>query len=580
LKKGGNRVIIKGLAVSPGIAIAESYVFQAKEKEKEERIVKINQKDLDNELHRLQQAVVASKKQLQSLSDKARNEIGKEQAEIMEAHMAFLDDPAFVGEMENLVSRECFQAESAVRQVTTDFVHIFENLEDPYMRERAADVRDVGNQLLRGLRGQPMSDVSSISQPVILIARDLAPSETIQLPKQYVKGILLTEGGPTSHTAILAKALGIPAVVGVGDTLFEHVHNRDILIVDGTSGEIHIRPDDVTRNRYIEEMERERRHQDQLDKMVLLPAESLDGHRVEISGNIGGVAEVDLVLENGAEGVGLFRSEFLFMDRESLPSEEEQFAAYAEVARKMKGKPVIIRTLDIGGDKQLEYLDLPKEMNPFLGWRAIRIGLSQPDLFKTQVRAILRAGSHGKVLMMFPMISHLEQVRKAKQLVEEAKQELRSQRVAFDEQLQIGVMIEIPSACLIADSLAKEVDFFSIGTNDLVQYTLAVDRMNDKVSPLYTHFHPAVLRLIKWVIDASHANRIWTGMCGEMAGDPVATELLLGLGLDEFSASARSLPQLKHRIRSLTHENAKQTADKALSLPTAEEVREFLQSRM
>lgn len=573
-------MIIKGLAVSPGIAIAESYVFQSMEKEKQERIVKIDQEDVDNEIERLKQAVSASKEQIQLLSDKARSEIGEEQAGIMEAHMAFLDDPAFVGEMENLISGERFQAESAVHKVTTDFVHIFEHLEDPYMRERAADVRDVGNQLLRGLRGRHLSDVSLISRPVILVARDLAPSETIQLPKQYVKGILLTEGGPTSHTAILAKALGIPAVVGVGDTLYEHIHNRDLLIIDGTSGEIHIRPDEATQNRYIEEMDRERRHQGELDKIVLLPAESLDGHRVELAGNIGGVAEVDLVLENGAEGVGLFRSEFLFMDRESLPSEEEQFEAYAEVARKMQGKPVIIRTLDIGGDKQLEYLDLPKEMNPFLGWRAIRIGLSRPDLFKTQIRAILRAGSHGKVLMMFPMISHLEQVKQAKQLVEEAKQELRSQRIDFDERLQIGVMIEIPSACLIADSLAKEVDFFSIGTNDLVQYTLAVDRMNDKVSSLYTHFHPAVLRLIKLVIDASHANRIWTGMCGEMAGDPVATELLLGLGLDEFSASARSLPQVKHRIRSLTYENAKKTADKALSLSTAEEIREFLQSRM
>lgn len=573
-------MIIKGLAVSPGIAIAESYILQTKEKEMPERIVKVEPEQVDQEIQRLQQAVSTVKKQIQTLGDKVRHEMGEEQAGIMEAHIAFLDDPAFVGEMKNRITGQRYQAESAVHQVTTDFVHVFEQLEDAYMRERAADVRDVGNQLLRGLQGGHLSDVSSITQSVVLVARDLAPSETIQLPKQHVKGILLTEGGPTSHTAILAKALGIPAVVGVGNTLFEHIHSQDIVIVDGTKGEVHIRPDEVTRNRYTEELDRERKHQVELDKLVLLPAETLDGHRVELAGNMGGVVEVDLLLEKGAEGVGLFRSEFLFMGRDSLPSEEEQYEAYAAVARRMQGKPVIIRTLDIGGDKQLEYLDLPEEMNPFLGWRAIRISLSRPDWFKTQVRAILRAGSHGKVLMMFPMISHLEQVRQAKRLVEEARQELRSENIAFDEQVEVGVMIEIPSACLIADSLAKEVDFFSIGTNDLVQYTLAVDRMNDKVAPLYTHFHPAVLRLIKMVIDASHANGIWTGMCGEMAGDPVATELLLGMGLDEFSASAGSLLQVKHRIRSLTYEQAKQTADKALSLPTAEEVREFLQSRI
>jgi phosphotransferase system enzyme I (PtsI) len=408
-----------------------------------------------------------------------------------------------------------------------------------------------------------------------LVSDDLTPSETVTLPRDRVKAIIVAKGGKTSHAAILARSLGIPAIMGIGEQLAIEVATGDSLIIDGSTGEIFINPDAALISAYEEKQKEEQKEKKQLALLKDRKAVTKDGTPIELVANIKGPQDAEEVLEQGGEGIGLFRSEFLFMDRSSLPSEEEQYEAYSEVVKNLGGKPVIIRTLDIGGDKHLPYLDLPEEMNPFLGWRAIRISLSRPALFQTQLRALLRASAHGKVRIMFPMISNLEQIQEVKRILEETKKQLADESIAFDPDIEIGVMIEIPSACLIADELAKEVDFFSIGTNDLVQYTLAVDRMNEHISDLYDHFHPAVLRLIKMVIDASHRNGIWTGMCGEMAGDLHATEILLGLGLDEFSVSPTLLPKIKHQLLQLSMEKAQQVAQHALSLGTPAEVQEY-----
>lgn len=480
--------------------------------------------------------------------------------------------------MKNQVQEQKMYAVQAVGQVMEYFAAIFEGMDDPYMQERAADVRDVGKRLIKNINHPEGSVNVDYTEPFVLVAEDVTPSDTIQLPRQFVRAIVAAKGGATSHAAILARSLGIPAVMGAGPELLEQTVSGDLMIVDGTSGSIHINPDEQTLAKYRKQVEEEQAQMKQLEQLRDLPAQTTDGRRVELAANIGRPEETEFVLSKGAEGVGLFRSEFLFMDREQLPTEEDQFIAYRDAVSGMAGKPVIIRTLDVGGDKHLPYLDMPKEENPFLGWRAIRISLDRIDLFKTQLRAILRASAFGKALIMFPMISHMEQIRRAKQLVEEAKQELRQEGISFDEAILLGIMIEIPAACLIADTLAGEVDFFSIGTNDLVQYTLAVDRMNERLSDLYSYFHPAVLRLIQSVIDASHRNGIWTGMCGEMAADPLAAPLLVGMGLDEFSCNANSLLRVKEQIRRLSYQTAQEAAKHALALGTPNEVKTYLAS--
>jgi len=571
-------MVLKGIPVSAGIAIAESYLFQQDNQHLEVKTIESSEKDI--ELQKLEQSIRSTQDQLITLQEQVRSEVGEEQAAILSAHLAFLEDPAFVGEMKNLISSQLLSVETAVQQVVQQFVTMLESLDDEYMRERAADIRDVGNRILKNVAGESVHSLATISKNVILVADDLTPSDTLQMPREYVKGVLVAKGGATSHAAILARSLGIPAVMGVGEVLFQTIQDGDQLIIDGSSGDILVNPDQDSIFHYGQEAQKEELIKSELEKLRDLPAETADGHRVELVANIGTEQEVEPALGKGAEGIGLFRSEFLFMDREQLPSEEEQFAAYSAVVKGMGGKPVIIRTLDVGGDKHLPYLELPKEMNPFLGWRAIRISLDRQDMFKTQLRAILRASAFGKALIMFPMISHVEQIRKVKSIVEEAKAELSSEGIAYDPAIQIGIMIEIPSACMIADALAKEVQFFSIGTNDLVQYTLAVDRMNEQISSLYNYFHPAVLRLVKLVIDASHRQGIWTGMCGEMAADPLAAELLIGMGLHEFSTNANSLPLVKQRIRNISYAEAKETAQHVLTLDTPEEVESYLRQRM
>ncbi|KQL46939.1 phosphoenolpyruvate-protein phosphotransferase [Brevibacillus choshinensis] len=568
--------MLKGIPVSAGIAIAP--IVRLSQEQPVIHETAITSSDIKAEQARLAQSIELARDQLEQLRQQTEDTLGSEKAAILSAHLAFLDDPAFAGEMNSVIESQLLSASAAVQQVSDQFISLFESMDDAYMRERADDIRDVSRRIIRNLSGNEQS-VSFPEEPFILVAVDVTPSETLQLPIQHVRGIATVKGGATSHAAILARSLGIPAVMGVGEQLLFEVEYGTMLILDGTSGELFPDPDGEALTRYQEKAALEQIQRQAYEAMKDLPAETLDGHRVHLMANMAVPEEADALVASGVEGIGLFRSEFLFMDRSTLPDEEEQFQAYKRVAIAFGEKPVIIRTLDVGGDKHLPALDLDQEENPFLGFRAIRISLARPELFRVQLRALLRASAYGHLLIMFPMISHLEQLREAKSILEQTKTELRAEDVAFDENIAIGMMMEIPGACLQADAFAKEVQFFSIGTNDLVQYTLAVDRMNAHIADLYSYYHPAVLRLISHVIDASHRGGIWTGLCGEMAGDPLATELLLGMGLDEFSGAASVMPKVKERIRATTREQAKRTADHALTLSTVEDVVSFLNNK-
>ena len=467
---------------------------------------------------------------------------------------------------ENLVT-----ADVATNKIIDQQVAVLSEIDDEYLKERAGDIRDIGNRLLRNILGMHIVDLGDIQEESILVAYDLTPSETAQLNLDKVLGFITDIGGRTSHTSIMARSLELPAIVGTND-ITAHVKTGDLVILDAISNQIHINPSETEIAAFKAQQEKLAAEKAELAKLKELPAETLDGHRIEVAGNIGTIRDVDGVLRNGGESVGLYRTEFLFMDRASLPGEEEQFEAYKEIVEAMEGKQVVLRTMDIGGDKELPYLDLPKEMNPFLGWRAVRIGLTRREILDTQLRAVLRASAFGKLAVMFPMIISVEEIRELKSIVAELKAQLRAEGHAFDENLQLGVMVETPSAGVNARHLAKEVDFFSIGTNDLTQYTLAVDRGNEIIAHLYNPLTPSVLNLIKQVIDASHAEGKWTGMCGELAGDVRATALLLGMGLDEFSMSAISVPHVKKLARSISYADAKALADEALAQPTAADI--------
>jgi len=563
-------LMLKGISASPRIAIGKVFVYE-KELKFERRT--IDEKEVDNELKRLDNAIAKSKSELAELRDETAKKIGEKEAKIFEAHLLMLDDPALITEVKKRI-RSMTNAEAAVDEVVKSFVAMFDQMEDQYMKERAIDVQDVGERIIRNLLGKEFGSLADLREQVVVIADNLTPSDTAHMDKAKVVGFATNVGGVTSHVAIIAREYGIPAVVGLGDVT-KHVKSGDLVILDGSSGTVIVRPDEETISRYRGLMTGLERQRKELEKLRELPAVTLDGRRIEIAANIGGPEEVATALANGAEGVGLLRTEFLYHGRNSLPTEEDQFTAYRTIAKKMGERPVIVRTLDIGGDKPPPYLEMPKELNPFLGWRAIRISLDLTDVFKTQLKAILRAGVYGNLKIMFPMISSVDEVRKAKKILEDAKKELMEKGVSFRKDVDVGIMVEIPSAAVIADSLAEEVDFFSIGTNDLTQYTLAVDRTNEKISHLFDELHPAVLRLIRNVIDASHVKGIWTGMCGEMAGNPLATPILLGLGLDEFSMSSMSIPEVKRIIRSASVAETRELAKKALDLPTAEDVRKL-----
>ena len=561
--------MVTGIAASPGVVFGKALVL------KEEPIVlntqKISADQIDAEVAKFYAGREKTAAQLNSIHEKALRTLGAEKAAIFEGHLMILEDEELEEEILAYLKENLSTADVATNKIIDQQVAVLSEIDDEYLKERAGDIRDIGNRLLRNILGMHIVDLGDIQEESILVAYDLTPSETAQLNLDKVLGFITDIGGRTSHTSIMARSLELPAIVGTND-ITAHVKTGDLVILDAISNQIHINPSETEIAAFKAQQEKLAAEKAELAKLKELPAETLDGHRIEVAGNIGTIRDVDGVLRNGGESVGLYRTEFLFMDRASLPGEEEQFEAYKEIVEAMEGKQVVLRTMDIGGDKELPYLDLPKEMNPFLGWRAVRIGLTRREILDTQLRAVLRASAFGKLAVMFPMIISVEEIRELKSIVAELKAQLRAEGHAFDENLQLGVMVETPSAAVNARHLAKEVDFFSIGTNDLTQYTLAVERGNEIIAHLYNPLTPSVLNLIKQVIDASHAEGKWTGMCGELAGDVRATALLLGMGLDEFSMSAISVPHVKKLARSISYADAKALADEALAQPTAADI--------
>ncbi|EAU0332727.1 phosphoenolpyruvate-protein phosphotransferase PtsI [Salmonella enterica] len=561
--------MISGILASPGIAFGKALLL------KEDEIVidrkKISADKVDQEVERFLSGRAKASAQLEAIKTKAGETFGEEKEAIFEGHIMLLEDEELEQEIIALIKDKHMTADAATHEVIEGQATALEELDDEYLKERAADVRDIGKRLLRNILGLAIIDLSAIQEEVILVAADLTPSETAQLNLQKVLGFITDAGGRTSHTSIMARSLELPAIVGTG-SVTSQVKNGDYLILDAVNNQVYVNPTNDVIEQLRAVQEQVATEKAELAKLKDLPAITLDGHQVEVCANIGTVRDVEGAERNGAEGVGLYRTEFLFMDRDALPTEEEQFAAYKAVAEACGSQAVIVRTMDIGGDKELPYMNFPKEENPFLGWRAVRIAMDRKEILRDQVRAILRASAFGKLRIMFPMIISVEEVRALRKEIEIYKQELRDEGKAFDESIEIGVMVETPAAATIARHLAKEVDFFSIGTNDLTQYTLAVDRGNDMISHLYQPMSPSVLNLIKQVIDASHAEGKWTGMCGELAGDERATLLLLGMGLDEFSMSAISIPRIKKIIRNTNFEDAKVLAEQALAQPTTDEL--------
>lgn len=533
----------KGIAASKGYAIGKVFL------QLHEEIVITDAKvsDVEAEKEVLKKALEQAKVQLTAIRDKALKEIGEHEAQVFEAHLTLLDDPEFTGGMLTEIEASQVNSMKAVENVTNTFVMIFDSMEDEYMKERAADIKDVSKRIISNLAGKGGDAFAITEANTVVVAHDLTPSDTAQLDRSKVVGFLTDIGGRTSHSAIMARTLEIPAIVGLKD-ITTSVKNGDMVIVDGIEGICIINPEQSVIDEYTAKRDKFLAEQEELKKLISVKTVTKSGRRVEVCGNIGSPADAEAVVANGGDGVGLFRTEFLYMDRDSAPTEEEQFEAYKKVLEIMDGKQVVIRTLDIGGDKTLPYLPLPQEMNPFLGYRAIRLCLDRKDIFKVQIRALLRASVYGNLAVMFPMISGLEEFQAAKEFVDECKAELKAEGKEYSEKIQWGIMVEIPAAAVYADELAKHVDFFSIGTNDLIQYTLAADRMSEKVSYLYNPMHPAVLRLIKMTIDGAHKHGKWVGMCGEMAGDETAIPTLVEYGLDEFSMSATSILTAKKII--------------------------------
>ena len=565
---------IQGISGSRGVAVGNVYRYI-----QEEIVIPdytVADDKVEEEIGKFAAAMAATLKQLDTIRQKALDEMGPEEAAIFEAHMQIAQDPSLSDGIKSLVESSHTNVVAATAQTIETFANIFLGMEDPYMRERGADIKDIGDRLMRNMLGMNPRGLSHISGEVILVAQDLAPSDTASLDKNVVKGIVTAAGGPTSHAAIMARTLEIPAVMGVGD--IENFVDGDKAVVLGTDGIVEINPSDADWDEYTNQAAAFQEELKRLRESANLEATTTDGHHVELFGNIGKAKDAKNALTMGAQGIGLYRTEFLYMENDELPAEDVQFEEYKKVAQDMKGTPVIIRTMDIGGDKELKCLDLPSEMNPFLGYRAIRISLNRPDIFKVQLRALLRASAFGDIHIMYPMIASVEEVKQANAMLDECKDELTAEGKEFNKDIKVGIMIEVPAAAVISPILAKYVDFFSIGTNDLCQYTLAVDRMNEAIGSLYQPLHPGVLRLIKHVIDASHEQGKFTGMCGELASDPVATMILLGLGLDEFSMTASSIPLIKNILRSVSKAECEEVANKALTMDTAEEITGYAKS--
>ena len=564
--------MLKGIAASSGITIAKAYKLETPE-----IIIECKQCDPQQEIEKFNKAVEVSKKDIAIIKEKAVGRLSDEDLQIFDAHLMVCEDPALCDGVIQMIESEQVNAEYALDSVAGNFISIFESLEDAYMRERAADIKDVTRRIKYHILGVNIADLSLINEEVIIVAHDLTPSDTAQLNKQYTKGFATEIGGRTSHSAIMARSLEIPAVVGVTD-IMSTVKHGDMLILDALKGKVLINPDEETIAKYRVEARKYEEEVAALKEFKDKETLTVDDHHMELAANIGTPNDVAAVLENGGEGVGLYRTEFLYMGAKDWPSEEEQYEAYKKVLESMDGKPVVVRTLDIGGDKHLDYYDFPEEMNPFLGYRAVRLCLDQKDIFRTQLRALLRASAYGKLRIMFPMIATINEFKEAKQVYEEEKEKLVAEGVAIGDDIQVGMMVEIPAAAILADQFAKIADFFSIGTNDMIQYSMAADRMSEKVSYLYQPYNPSLLRLIKMTIDGAHAHGKWCGMCGEMAGEPDAIPVLLGLGLDEFSMSATSILRARKIVNSLSHKEMKDLAAKALKLETQEEVLKLIRS--
>ncbi|WP_053032291.1 phosphoenolpyruvate--protein phosphotransferase [Staphylococcus haemolyticus] len=563
--------LINGIAASDGVAIAKAYLLV------EPDLSFTNEKvtDTDAEIQKFRNALEASKIELTKIRNNAEKQLGPDKAAIFDAHLLVLDDPELIQPIEDKIANEKVSAPEALDEVTSQFITIFESMDNEYMRERAADIRDVSKRVLAHLLGVELPNPSMIDESVIIVGNDLTPSDTAQLNKEFVQGLVTNIGGRTSHSAIMSRSLEIAAVVGT-KSVTKEVKQGDMVIVDGITGDVIVDPTEDELIAY--QNKRERFFEDKKELQKLRDAETvtIDGEHAELAANIGTPDDLYGVMENGAEGIGLYRTEFLYMGRDQMPTEDEQFEAYKKVLETMKDKRVVVRTLDIGGDKELPYLNLPKEMNPFLGYRAIRLCLDQQDIFRTQLRALLRASAYGKLNIMFPMVATINEFRDAKAILLEEKENLKNDGHDVSDEIELGIMVEIPSTAALADIFAKEVDFFSIGTNDLIQYTMAADRMSERVSYLYQPYNPAILRLVKQVIEASHKEGKWTGMCGEMAGDETAIPLLLGLGLDEFSMSATSILKARRQINGLSKNEMSELANRAINCATQEEVKDLV----
>jgi len=566
--------MIKGIAASNGIAIAKAYKLDMPDLTVTQKTVE----DTAAEIAKLETTMDQVSKDLTAIKEAAlKNNLSEEEAAIFDAHILVLADPELKNQVVDKINSEKVNAEYALQEVSNMFVMIFESMDDEYMRERAADIRDVSRRIIAGLLGKSLPNPALINEEVVIIAHDLTPSDTAQLNKNLVKGFATDIGGRTSHSAILARSMEIPAVVAT-DTITQEVKDGDFIILDGSEGIVIINPEPSQITEYINKRDKYIAYRQELKALKNMKSVTLDDHCVELVANIGSPKDIEAVNENGAEGVGLYRTEFLYMESDELPTEEKQFESYKAVLEGVNGKPVVVRTLDIGGDKKLPALPLPEEMNPFLGVRAIRLCFQREDIFRTQLRALLRASVYGDLRIMFPMIATLDEFRKAKGILLEEKEKLISEGIEVSDTIQVGIMIEIPAAAVLADQFAKEVDFFSIGTNDLIQYTFAADRMSTTISYLYQPYNPSILRLIKNVIDSAHAEGKWTGMCGEMAGELMAAPLLIGLGLDEFSMSATSILDSRKLIRSLRKSEMNKLATEALNKSTMEEVVELVKA--
>ncbi|HDJ1558760.1 TPA: phosphoenolpyruvate--protein phosphotransferase [Staphylococcus aureus] len=564
--------LIKGIAASDGVAIAKAYLLVEPDLtfDKNEKVT-----DVEGEVAKFNSAIEASKVELTKIRNNAEVQLGADKAAIFDAHLLVLDDPELIQPIQDKIKNENANAATALTDVTTQFVTIFESMDNEYMKERAADIRDVSKRVLSHILGVELPNPSMIDESVVIVGNDLTPSDTAQLNKEFVQGFATNIGGRTSHSAIMSRSLEIPAIVGT-KSITQEVKQGDMIIVDGLNGDVIVNPTEDELIAYQDKRERYFADKKELQKLRDADTVTVDGVHAELAANIGTPNDLPGVIENGAQGIGLYRTEFLYMGRDQMPTEEEQFEAYKEVLEAMDGKRVVVRTLDIGGDKELSYLNLPEEMNPFLGYRAIRLCLAQQDIFRPQLRALLRASVYGKLNIMFPMVATINEFREAKGILLEEKENLKNEGHDISDDIELGIMVEIPATAALADVFAKEVDFFSIGTNDLIQYTLAADRMSERVSYLYQPYNPSILRLVKQVIEASHKEGKWTGMCGEMAGDETAIPLLLGLGLDEFSMSATSILKARRQINGLSKNEMTELANRAVDCATQEEVIELV----